>query len=96
LARAGLPVEIKSHLVTVNTFLVSNFRPDSEKVLIDFHVSCSKGTYIRSLARDLGQKAGTGGYLLKLRRIAIGPYSIEQCLNVEELKALFPKNPAEI
>jgi tRNA pseudouridine55 synthase len=48
------------------------------------------------LARDLGQKAGTGGYLLKLRRIAIGPYSIEQCLNIEELKALFPKNPAEI
>jgi tRNA pseudouridine55 synthase len=96
MARAGLPVEIKSHSVTVNTFLVSNFRPDSEKVLIDFHVSCSKGTYIRSLARDLGQKAGTGGYLLKLRRIAIGPYSIEQCLNVEELKALFPKSPAEI
>lgn len=48
-------------------------------------VSCSKGTYIRSLARDIGTDLNTGGYVQELQRTAIGPYTIEQAYNLEEL-----------
>lgn len=51
---------------------------------IDFKVVCSKGTYIRSLANDLGQAAGTGAYLSRLKRTAIGDFSIENAWNLEE------------
>jgi tRNA pseudouridine55 synthase len=95
LARAGKEVKIKSHLVKVEEFSLSNLRFEGEKAYVDFFVACSKGTYIRSLARDLGIKSGAGGYLTELRRLSIGPYQVERSFNIEELRALFPKNPAE-
>ena len=45
---------------------------------ITLEVECAKGTYIRALARDIGQKLGCGGYLFKLRRTDIGDYSVDQ------------------
>ncbi|MFT4569093.1 MAG: tRNA pseudouridine55 synthase, partial [Saprospiraceae bacterium] len=49
----------------------------------EISVRCSKGTYIRSLAYDLGQSLGTGAYLRSLRRIAIGDFSVEDALDID-------------
>lgn len=64
-------------------------RIDAIKVLdyawprLSLRVDCGKGTYIRSLARDIGTALGTGGHLSALRRTAIGPYTVEQAVSVE-------------
>lgn len=54
-------------------------------LLLDFQVVCSKGTYIRSLANDIGQAAGSGAYLSRLRRTAIGEFSVENAWSLDEL-----------
>lgn len=56
-----------------------------EGMQVDFRVVCSKGTYIRSLAHDLGQAAGSGAYLSSLRRTGTGGFSVEEAWEVEEL-----------
>jgi tRNA pseudouridine55 synthase len=72
LARKGVEVEMKSRPTTINyiTDLKINLP------LISFTVGCSKGTYIRSLAHDIGQELGVGAYLTKLRRSKIGEYNV--------------------
>ncbi len=55
---------------------------------IHFFVSCSKGTYVRALARDLGRQIGCGAHLLSLRRIRSGPYMIHQAHSIERIKVL--------
>jgi len=50
-----------------------------------FRVSCSSGTYVRALARDIGERLGCGAYLTALRRISIGPYRVENAVPTEEL-----------
>ena len=52
---------------------------------IEFIVACSKGTYIRAIARDFGEKLGCGGYLTELRRTSIGDYKAENALNINEM-----------
>ena len=52
---------------------------------IDVEVTCSSGTYIRAIARDLGEMLGTGGHLTALRRIRVGPYDIGQARTLEQL-----------
>lgn len=54
--------------------------------IIKIKVKCSKGTYIRSLARDIGEKLNSGGHLIELQRTAIGEYKIEQSLNINEFE----------
>ena len=54
--------------------------------LIDFHVTCSKGTYIRSLARDMGEALGSGAFLSALRRERIGDYTIDNAIKLEEIE----------
>lgn len=73
LARAGKEVEMKSRKTTIH------YLKDIEIDLpfIKFTVGCSKGTYIRSLAHDIGQELGVGAYLTNLRRTKIGDYTIE-------------------
>lgn len=73
LARAGEEVEMKSRKTTI--FYIKDIK--IELPLISFTVGCSKGTYIRSLAHDIGQELGVGAYLTQLRRTKIGDYSIE-------------------
>ncbi len=80
-ARKGEKVKVKSRTVTIHDFLITNIDlPD-----IDFLVKCSKGTYIRSLAYDFGQKMNNGAYLTKLRRTHIGEHSLDDAWNLEEL-----------
>ena len=73
-ARAGEEVEIQSRKTTVYQFEITRF----ELPEIDFRISCSKGTYIRSLAFDFGNALHTGAYLSSLRRTKIGDYNVEK------------------
>lgn len=73
LARAGKEVEMKSRKTTIH--YLNNIEIDLP--FVRFTVGCSKGTYIRSLAHDIGQELGVGAYLTNLRRTKIGDYSIE-------------------
>jgi tRNA pseudouridine55 synthase len=80
LARAGKEVELKANTVFVSDFkITSNRFPE-----IDFEISCSKGTYIRSIAHDFGKALNSGATLIKLRRTNSGDYSINDAKSVEE------------
>jgi len=83
LARQGLAhtVEVPKKIITIHSMnLISYNWPE-----LVFEVSCSSGTYIRALARDIGQKLGCGAYLTALRRTRIGDYRIEDAKTLEEL-----------
>ncbi|PPK86378.1 tRNA pseudouridine synthase B [Neolewinella xylanilytica] len=82
-ARRGETIEVKPRPVTVHHFDLENFTGTS----VDFSIGCSKGTYIRSLAHDLGRAVGSGGYLTALRRTEVGPYHIDTAWQLEELLA---------
>lgn len=73
LARAGAEVEMKSRKTTIHYLN----QIEIDLPFISFTVGCSKGTYIRSLAHDIGQDLGVGAYLTQLRRTKIGDYSVE-------------------
>ena len=80
LARNGVEIERPVRKVRINSFLIKNIKiPD-----VEFEVNCSKGTYIRVLANDLGKKLGCGGILSELRRTSIGEFRIEKALKVED------------
>ena len=80
LARAGKTVETKSKSITIKKFDLTKI----ELPLIDFHVECTKGTYIRSLANDFGKRLNNGAYLYTLRRTKIGNYSVDDAYTIEE------------
>ena len=78
--RAGEDVEIPARPVTVSRFDVTELRREGNFVDLDVSVSCSSGTYIRSLARDLGEALGVGGHLTALRRTEVGPFTLGDAL----------------
>ena len=80
LARKGKEVERKPRKINISRFEIT--RIDIPEV--HFDIQCSKGTYIRVIANDFGEKLGCGAVLKKLRRTAIGDYSVENALSVEE------------
>ena len=81
-ARQGEAPEVKPRLLKIESFnILSETLPE-----IDFEVSCSKGTYIRSLAFDYGEKLGTGAYLSSLRRTEIGPFKVEDAYTLQDLE----------
>ncbi|MBV8189551.1 MAG: tRNA pseudouridine(55) synthase TruB [Alphaproteobacteria bacterium] len=85
LARAGRPVDLAPRRVRIDSLeLVA--RPDRDHA--DFVVECGKGTYIRSLGRDLAQTLGTVGHLSALRRTAAGPFHEEMAISLPKLEAL--------
>jgi tRNA pseudouridine55 synthase len=90
-ARKGEVVEVKARAITVHSFEITRIALPE----VDFVISCSKGTYIRSLAYDLGKNLGSGGYLSALRRTVVGPYQIEKAWTVEELLQLLPPKREE-
>lgn len=84
LARKGKTIEVKTRKVEVTKFDLSRI----ELPEVDFEVDCSKGTYIRSLAFDLGQAADNGAHLIALKRTSIGEYSLDNAFDLEELVKL--------
>ncbi|WP_431817124.1 tRNA pseudouridine(55) synthase TruB [Gordonia jacobaea] len=85
LARTGEEFELAARPVTVSRFDVLARRDEGQFVDIDVVVDCSAGTYIRSLARDLGAALGVGGHLTALRRTAVGPFTLEHARTLEQL-----------
>ena len=87
LARRGIEVERKMRPVTVYHLELLAFRPGPVSQA-DLEVCCSKGTYIRTLANDLGQTLRVGGHLCALRRTRVGPYTEEQAVSLETLREM--------
>jgi tRNA pseudouridine55 synthase len=85
LARAGEPVDLKPRRIVIERLELVG-RADTDHA--DFVVSCGKGTYIRSLGRDLALALGTVGYLSALRRTAVGPFREEAAISLPKLEAL--------
>jgi tRNA pseudouridine55 synthase len=85
LARAGKPVELKMRKAAIERLQLLD-RPDADHA--DFVVACGKGTYIRSLGRDLALALGTVGYLSALRRTVAGPFREEAAISLPKLEAL--------
>ena len=78
LARAGEAPEIKPKQITISTFEITRIALPE----VDFRIVCSKGTYIRSIARDFGQKLESGAHLTTLRRTRIGAFRVEEAVKV--------------
>jgi tRNA pseudouridine55 synthase len=85
LARQGIEVERAARLVTISRLEMEAYRPP----VLQLFVECSKGTYIRSLANDLGMELGTGAYLDALVRTRVGAYSLEEAVTLDGLEAAF-------
>lgn len=85
LMRKGQTVELKAKTVHVDQIAVTGF--DAEEMLLSIRVVCGKGTYIRSLARDIGQALGSGAYLTALCRTRVGNVRQEDCVTIDD----FPK-----
>lgn len=89
LARAGKKVELKANQIRIEELQLDTI--DFPKVR--FEVTCSKGTYIRSLAHDFGQKLNSGGTLIELRRTQSGKHSVSEAKTVEEWISFIQDNP---
>jgi tRNA pseudouridine55 synthase len=92
--RAGEQVDLPARPVTVHELLVTDVRRDesderAEFVDVDLSVRCSSGTYIRAIARDLGEELAVGGHLTMLRRTAVGPFLLGEARTLEELADSF-------
>ena len=81
-AREGKPMEGKARQVTIYSIALRETPQlhDSITPSLSFTIHSSSGTYIRAIARDLGQALGTGGYVESLRRTKIGPFDISECV----------------
>ncbi|MGA7147623.1 MAG: tRNA pseudouridine(55) synthase TruB, partial [Microbacterium sp.] len=96
LARAGEQVELKSREVTVSRFHVVAERREATFVDLDVVIDCSSGTYIRSLARDLGSALGVGGHLTALRRTRIGPFDLQGASDADAIADALLLAPAAV
>jgi tRNA pseudouridine55 synthase len=83
-ARKGEEVQMKTARIEITSFEITRINLPE----VEFSVSCTKGTYIRSLARDFGLALESGAYLSALRRTAVGEYRLKDAISVEGLKAL--------
>jgi tRNA pseudouridine55 synthase len=88
-ARRGEQVNLPPVPITVHEFHVSQF----EQLTVNFHITCSKGTYIRSLAHDIGQHLGSGSHLTALRRVASHPFQVADAISMDGLLEKLSKLP---
>ncbi len=95
LARQGIEVERQPRSVTVYELKLLDFRP-GHAAEVDVEVHCSKGTYIRSIAEDLGHELGCGAHVKHLHRTEAGPFMIEDCFSLEELEQERGEELAEV
>ncbi len=83
-ARKGQEVEIKPRKIEIYNIELLNIKEKQKQ--IEFKVSCSKGTYIRSLCEDIAQRLETVGYMLELKRIQVGNFNIKEAITIEQLE----------
>ena len=84
LAHQGLEVDREPREITVHSITLLDYRDDE----LELEILCSKGTYIRTLAEDIGKELGCGAHVKSLRRIGVGPYSDENMLALAELETI--------
>jgi tRNA pseudouridine55 synthase len=84
LAREGKSIEREARPVTIHALEILGWNPP----VIDLRVRCSKGTYVRTLAHDLGEKVGCGAHLSALRRTRSGTYTVEDAVTVDALREM--------
>lgn len=82
MARKGRDPELKPKILVIDDIELLSFNP--EEMTLELRVVCSKGTYIRALARDLGEALGSGAHLIALRRTRVGDIGIADCLTVDQ------------
>lgn len=90
LARKGKEVELKPKVLVIDEIELQSFDPEAMQATI--RVVCSKGTYIRALARDIGQALDSGAHLIALRRTRVGDVRVEDCLQVEDFPGWLENN----
>src|SRR5665213_7244 len=97
-ARSGEDVVLAVRRVTVTRFEATAFRPDAELGVldVDVEVTCSSGTYIRALARDVGTALGVGGHLAALRRTRVGAFDLSAARTLPELETAFTLTPLDV
>ncbi|MEK6527914.1 MAG: tRNA pseudouridine(55) synthase TruB [Nitrospirota bacterium] len=83
-AKKGIDIHREPRKIHIHHIELLSIKPP----FVSFTAICSKGTYIRTLCNDIGEKLGVGAHLFKLERLAIGPFSINQSRSIEELKSL--------
>lgn len=88
-AREGKEVEMRERRITIHEFEITDIRMPE----VDFRIRCSKGTYIRSIARDFGRRLQSGAYLTALCRIRIGEMRLEDAQTPEQIQAQYPIKP---
>ncbi len=90
-ARAGEEVALKAKLLAIDEIEVQTF--DAEKMQLTLRIVCSKGTYIRALARDIGEALDSGAHLIALRRTRVGDIRVEDCLNIPQFEQILASLP---
>lgn len=83
-AREGKEVKIEPRGVNISNLQILNFYPETRQ--IELHIECSKGTYIRSIANDLGEELGTYGHLVKLVRVKAGMFEVNNAVSLEHIQ----------
>ncbi|MBR4699526.1 MAG: tRNA pseudouridine(55) synthase TruB [Prevotella sp.] len=93
LRRRGEEVELKAKLVRIDEIELTDF--DAEKMQMSIRAVCGKGTYIRSLARDIGRALGSGAFLTALRRTRVGDIRVEDCVDFDHFQEWLDKQNIE-
>ena len=93
LARKGKDVQLKAKILVIDEIELLDFSPENMQMTI--RVVCSKGTYIRALARDIGEALQSGAHLIALRRTRVGDIKLENCMNVEDFPGWLEKQEIE-
>ncbi|DAB14579.1 TPA: tRNA pseudouridine(55) synthase TruB [Candidatus Gastranaerophilales bacterium HUM_18] len=83
-AREGKKVKIEPRGVNISNLQILNFYPETRQ--LELHIECSKGTYIRSIANDLGEELGTYGHLVKLVRVKAGMFEVNNAVSLEHIQ----------
>ena len=98
LVREGVEVDIPAREVTIYRLHIAAVRKYDSLLEVDIEVTCSAGTFIRAIARDLGHALGVGGHLSALRRIRVGLFGLEQAISIRDLKerAFHPLTVSEV
>lgn len=82
MARKGHEVELKPKVLVIDEIQLLSF--DAAEMVVTLRIVCSKGTYIRAIARDLGEALGSGAHLIGLRRTRVGEVTVDKCLSVDQ------------
>lgn len=96
IARRGDTIELESREVEIPQFKITAIERKEDCINVHFDIICSKGTYIRSIARDLGKALQSGAHLIELCRTRIGDFNLSEAMTMEEIKKMRPGSEGQI